>query len=906
HTKTVPSAISHHIHLAKHTGYDLQRPTEFFDKYGSYLLTMLEMVNFGIVVAGVTVPTLTHLKVLDGMELAKSSLTFTKETFAPLLSESISYVSSRLGQNDVNIDTTCEPEFVNQEALEGADLRLLATFLADADQGKALGNLYRVVTDQGHVRWVCFDHYRENYMDSLRQRFNEVLTQNGGHLDEHEGKVMIELRMSATARTFYDSLRTVKGVHELSIGLMWDATKADLKQLHGAILATNISILTIDGGSFRSPTLDTINRNSRFDPILQLMASGKLQSFTITDCPKFLERITGLGSRSCPTLRRIWLNYDITNFYLKDFSNKVSVLVKWFPNLSELCIGCLRQSNKNWVKLAIKDGRVESSEAVLDGFYSENLLYSGYIKNLTLLSGIQPHLLKRIIENNNRLGTIILPDSKDLIQQIQQFDYTASNRLQPLCVNFIKDNTTAIKIEFRCMNGKFSGIPSGDCIQGIKSIMYIQWLSLACAWNIGDDAAVIYLVKLLECQDSGKLHCTRFNVGIENMTDLGVQATLKAFVLLNPVSVNFRCKDVNQALLTTFCSGLNIQFGSRLSKLEFNGTFVDAWIQRLSHLTRDSMPVLREMRLDVGEQGEIISAISALWIASMVTATGVTVKPLVEISFIRTHMSSDSWWQVLDAIDFTTLQVLKMSGCDFYLKHIYQVVNRLPKDAPLINFTMEYQNWKSESRSEPQKLKAMVERQTKSLCTINLGIIPNYGVILDHVYKLVVLGDGGTGKTALTTQLCLNHYVETYDPTIEDSYRKQTVIDDEPCILEILDTAGQEEYTALRDQWILDGDGFLLVYSVTARSTFERIHRFRDQIVRLKGTQDVPIMLVGHECHKLSEREVSREEGFEKSKTLRCEFIEASAETCINVERSFYNVVRMIRKAREGGTRKAN
>ena len=53
------------------------------------------------------------------------------------------------------------------------------------------------------------------------------------------------------------------------------------------------------------------------------------------------------------------------------------------------------------------------------------------------------------------------------------------------------------------------------------------------------------------------------------------------------------------------------------------------------------------------------------------------------------------------------------------------------------------------------------------------------------LYRIVVLGDGGVGKTALTIQLCLNHFVETYDPTIEDSYRKQVVIDDEPCVLEV-------------------------------------------------------------------------------------------------------------------------
>jgi len=172
------------------------------------------------------------------------------------------------------------------------------------------------------------------------------------------------------------------------------------------------------------------------------------------------------------------------------------------------------------------------------------------------------------------------------------------------------------------------------------------------------------------------------------------------------------------------------------------------------------------------------------------------------------------------------------------------------------------------------------------------------------LYKLVVLGDGGVGKTALTIQLCLNHFVETYDPTIEDSYRKQVVIDDQPCVLEVLDTAGQEEYHALRDQWIRDGEGFLLVYSISSRSTFERVERYRDQIVRVKETDSFPLMLVGNKSDKVTEREVSREEGASLSKKFGCEFIESSAKTCVNVERAFYTVVRMIRQNKEGGKRK--
>ncbi|RFU72892.1 ras-2 [Trichoderma arundinaceum] len=189
------------------------------------------------------------------------------------------------------------------------------------------------------------------------------------------------------------------------------------------------------------------------------------------------------------------------------------------------------------------------------------------------------------------------------------------------------------------------------------------------------------------------------------------------------------------------------------------------------------------------------------------------------------------------------------------------------------------------------------------------------------LYKLVVLGDGGVGKTALTIQLCLQHFVETYDPTIEDSYRKQVVIDGQPCMLEVLDTAGQEEYTALRDQWIRDGEGFVLVYSIASRSSFTRIKRFYHQIQRVKESVasspsypgspistanpqlPVPIMLVGNKSDRVTEREVSTQEGHALARELGCEFVEASAKNCINVEKAFYDVVRILRRQRQQASR---
>ena len=75
----------------------------------------------------------------------------------------------------------------------------------------------------------------------------------------------------------------------------------------------------------------------------------------------------------------------------------------------------------------------------------------------------------------------------------------------------------------------------------------------------------------------------------------------------------------------------------------------------------------------------------------------------------------------------------------------------------------------------------------------------------------------------MTIQLIQNHFVDEYDPTIEDSYRKQVVIDGETCLLDILDTAGQEEYSAMRDQYMRTGEGFLIVFAVNNAKSFEDI-----------------------------------------------------------------------------------
>lgn len=109
----------------------------------------------------------------------------------------------------------------------------------------------------------------------------------------------------------------------------------------------------------------------------------------------------------------------------------------------------------------------------------------------------------------------------------------------------------------------------------------------------------------------------------------------------------------------------------------------------------------------------------------------------------------------------------------------------------------------------------------------------------DQRYRLVVLGDGGVGKSALTLQYVQRNFLEYHDPTIEDAYIQRTTIDGQPCLLNILDTAGQAEFTAMREQYMRGGEGFIICYSIADKHSFLEAEEYRKLI--LKVSLYVPI-----------------------------------------------------------------
>lgn len=162
-------------------------------------------------------------------------------------------------------------------------------------------------------------------------------------------------------------------------------------------------------------------------------------------------------------------------------------------------------------------------------------------------------------------------------------------------------------------------------------------------------------------------------------------------------------------------------------------------------------------------------------------------------------------------------------------------------------------------------------------------------------YKIVVVGGGGVGKSSLTIQFVQNHFLEEYDPTIEDSYRRQIAIDDQVALLDIMDTAGQDEYNMMRESNMRAGQGFVLVYSIIASRTFDELSDFKGQICRMKDLEQVPMVLVGNKSDLEDQRVIPAEDGATLAKSWGIPFLETSARHRINVEEIFSEVVRQIR-----------
>eukprot|EP01083_Nonionella_stella_P222704 794427_1 len=169
-----------------------------------------------------------------------------------------------------------------------------------------------------------------------------------------------------------------------------------------------------------------------------------------------------------------------------------------------------------------------------------------------------------------------------------------------------------------------------------------------------------------------------------------------------------------------------------------------------------------------------------------------------------------------------------------------------------------------------------------------------------NIRKITILGAGAVGKSAITVRMVANEFQQEYDPTIEANYTCTIQVDNKNETLDILDTAGQEQFAALQHHWIRESQAFLLVYAVNSERTFAHTRDLYKNIQRNKEGERIDLVLVGNKADlPENQHEISYKMGKQLADEWNCPFVETSAKTGVNVNEAFEMIVKEMKKNKD-------
>eukprot|EP00397_Hematodinium_sp_SG-2012_P041352 GEMP01045520.1.p1 GENE.GEMP01045520.1~~GEMP01045520.1.p1 ORF type:complete len:214 (+),score=45.28 GEMP01045520.1:31-642(+) len=178
----------------------------------------------------------------------------------------------------------------------------------------------------------------------------------------------------------------------------------------------------------------------------------------------------------------------------------------------------------------------------------------------------------------------------------------------------------------------------------------------------------------------------------------------------------------------------------------------------------------------------------------------------------------------------------------------------------------------------------------------------------DHLFKLVLIGDSGVGKSCLLLRFADDKFTDSYITTIGVDFRFKTIpVEEKTVKLQIWDTAGQERFRTITSAYYRGADGIIMVYDTTDRSSFERVDEWLVEVNRYANENTCKI-LIGNKCDLEDERQVSKEEGQKKADELEVQFMETSAKDATRVEDAFHSMSGelMIIQEKQGAKPKSN
>ncbi|XP_055698824.1 GTP-binding protein Rheb homolog [Phlebotomus papatasi] len=160
--------------------------------------------------------------------------------------------------------------------------------------------------------------------------------------------------------------------------------------------------------------------------------------------------------------------------------------------------------------------------------------------------------------------------------------------------------------------------------------------------------------------------------------------------------------------------------------------------------------------------------------------------------------------------------------------------------------------------------------------------------------NIAMMGYRSVGKSSLSIQFVQGQFVDSYDPTIENTFTKLTRVNSTDYEVKLVDTAGQDEYSIFPAQYSMDFHGYVLVYSITSRKSFEVIQIIYEKLSDVMGSAHVPVVLVGNKTDLHQERAVSTDEGKKMAEAWKATFLETSAKQNESVADIFHSLLQQI------------
>jgi len=163
--------------------------------------------------------------------------------------------------------------------------------------------------------------------------------------------------------------------------------------------------------------------------------------------------------------------------------------------------------------------------------------------------------------------------------------------------------------------------------------------------------------------------------------------------------------------------------------------------------------------------------------------------------------------------------------------------------------------------------------------------------------RIVILGSPDVGKSSLVQQFVENRFSGAYHPSLDNTFTKTITYNGTDYSCELIDTAGQHEFSQLNWHHVLGTHGFVLVYSIASAPSFDMVQIIYDKILNFSGLQKIPAVIVGSKADLDSSRKVDSLDGERSARLNNAEWLETSALRNENVAQVFQLCLAEIEKA---------